>query len=384
MMRHRPAYRLRRWWAVLVGGLMPVAFSTGLRATGQNAGLLDAAAVRRKLEQGVSLAWDGVPLGEGIGGLCRERGLACLIDRRVDPNRRITVADENAPLKKLLDRIAEAGDLGVAMVGPVLYWGPKPTAEELPTVAAIARERIKKLDRRLQVKWLSPHAAGWSDFAEPRWLIKQLAKLAGAEVEGIAAVPHDLWARAELPRLSWCDQLTLIAAQFDLRFELSRDGRSIQLAAWPAAPTLERDYPGGRVPRARARQWKQRSPAAQIVVRGDRIVVRGTLADHERIFSSRGTARGERPGRHRAAAEKRYDLKVRGVPAKKLIETLAERLGWTIEFDPRIPARRLDGTISVEVHQVTAERLFRATLDAARLDLRREKRHVIITLPPQR
>ena len=93
----------------------------------------------------------------------------------------------------------------------------------------------------------------------PRELLTHLVEQAGVDLLGGQQVPHDLWAAADLPALTWVDRVTLIVNQFDLTFEVVPGGRSVRLIPVPppAAPSAV-----GWVERSEPRQPEQESRRA--------------------------------------------------------------------------------------------------------------------------
>ena len=102
----------------------------------------------------------------------------------------------------------------------------------------------------------------WDDLTEPRQLVDALAEEAGVEILGVERIPHDLWPAADLPPLSWIDRLTLIAAQFELSFELDKTGRRAQLVPMPEDVAVVRSYQAGADAAVVARRWTKALPNA--------------------------------------------------------------------------------------------------------------------------
>ena len=125
---------------------------------------------------------------------------------------------------------------------------------------------------------LTAHAWRWDELSEPRQLVGQLAGEAGVTIAHGELIPHDLWPAVDLPPLSWVDRLTLVAAEFDLTFQIGASGQ-VDLVPIPAAVALARDYPAGRDPAAVAERWRKQFPDAKVSVEGNKVRLVGLAED---------------------------------------------------------------------------------------------------------
>ena len=183
------------------------------------------AAIGQQLAVPVSVSWTNLPLARALKSLAKAQHVAIVLDRRVDPERPITLAIDQEPLGEALEKIAGHLTLGYCQFGPVAYFGPPTIAKRLRTLAALRLDELRQLPTPVTRKLLMMRSSHWEDLTEPKQLLEDLAAEAGVEILGIDKIPHDLWPAADLPPLSWIDRLTLIAAQFDLSFELDKAGR---------------------------------------------------------------------------------------------------------------------------------------------------------------
>ena len=217
-------------------------------------------ALQERLSSPVDITWAENPLRHAVGGLARSQRVAVLIDRRVDPEQKLDIALEEVSLREAFEKIARSRGLGVSLLGPVLFVGPPKAAAQLRTVAALRDEDARRLPAAAAKKFAARKSMTWDDLATPRGLLAQLAAENGVKIAGLELVPHDLWAAADLPPLSWTDRLTLVAIQFDLTFAISADGTAVRLAALPERVAVVRNYPGGDDPEATARKFAALAP----------------------------------------------------------------------------------------------------------------------------
>ncbi len=339
-----------------------------------------AADFERALDQPVRISWAGVPLREATRALARSQHVALLVDRRVDPQTPLDLRVEDRPLRDVLARIAENLQLGVAYVGGVIYLGPAETAARLPTVAALRKDEAAELTRRARQIWLAKHALQWNDFATPRELIEQITAAMDCSVSGLHQVPHDLWAAASLPPLARADQITLIAAQYELTYQIRDHGRKLVFVDLPQRVIIERVYAGGRNPQQLAERFRNLAPRANVRLAGPNVIVAAALEDHLRLTAG-GNARRLSTARPLGGGRQLHTLVVSEAPLRRLLEQLAQRFSLDITFDEeaiRLAGLSLDEDVSVDVQNATTDELLEAVLEPVGLRLRRDKNRMIV------
>ena len=194
------------------------------------------------------------------------------------------------PLRAAFEKIARSRGLGVSLLGPVLFMGPPEAAARLRTLAALREEDVRRLPAAAagEVTRTEVHDLGRSGHAART--DGRTGRRKRREMAGLELVPHDLWAAADLPPLSWTDRLTLVAIQFDLTFAISADGTAVRLAPLPERVAMVRSYPGGADPEATARKFAALAPGAEIKLAAGQVYVRGLVEDQERITQPRHAA----------------------------------------------------------------------------------------------
>jgi hypothetical protein len=333
-------------------------------------------ALARRLAAPVDIVWSENPLRPALRGLARAEHVAILLDRRVDPEQRVELKLTAVPLAEVMRKIAERQHLGVAMLGPVAYFGPPEAAARLRTLAKERDEEVRSLEPITARPFLKARSLAWKDFATPRAVLAQLAEEAGVEIDGLALVPHDLWAAAEMPPLSWVDRLTLIANQFDLTFTVFSDEPHVQLFPVPKRVALLRTYRA--IPNAdlAAKRIQTLAPEAEITIEGDRILVNARLEDHERIAAPKGSVDHAEPPLSpktpgRVAISR---LAVQEKPLDKVLEQLAARLNFELKMDTQaLKAAGIapDQRVSIQVENASLDQVLRELLRKTPLTYRR-------------
>jgi hypothetical protein len=341
-------------------------------------------ALKQALSQKVGVSWSNVAARRAIEEFSRTQRVAFVLDRRIDPDQKIELAFSDVPLTEAFQRIARRLDIGTAMVGPVVYFGPKRAARRVATVAALANEAALRLTSPAKARWLQAKAWKWEDLARPRDLVDEALRENGIVVENPKQIPHDLWGAADLPPLPLATRLTLVLCQFDLTFEVTKDGASIQLVPMPERPVIQRDYSvTGSAAEAASKLKKTELLAdAEVSVAGGKVVVRGTQEDQEIVSE----LIAGRTARRTTVSEGRkvYSMPRVDAPVSKLLETIGRQLNLEIQIDrPAVSAAgiSLEKSVQVDVKDVTADQLLNAVLEPA--GLMYERRGEVVQVKPR-
>ena len=181
-------------------------------------------------------------MGTALERLAETQSLAIWRDRRIDPNLLITLTVADQPLTDVFAAIGQQAGAATVPFEGVIYVGPQQTADELATLAALARQPLVKAPAAARAKWLKPHTWSSSRLSEPRQLLNELAAAADAKVQNEQSVPHDLWPARELPALAAIDRAVLLLAGFDLTCRLSPDGSELQVIPITRPVAIAQEY----------------------------------------------------------------------------------------------------------------------------------------------
>jgi hypothetical protein len=359
--------------------------SAGGKPETRPTGWLTGSALQKRLSGSVNIDWGGNPLRQALRGLSEAQQVAVLVDRRVDPGRRIDLQLTATPLATALHAIANGRQLGVSQFGPVAYFGPPGATARLRTLALLREEEVERLSPNAARKFLAKKPLAWEDFATPKDLLGRLADDAGIELAGLDRVPHDLWAAADLPPLSLLDRLTLIVNQFDLTFQVSEDGSKVRLVPVPEDVGITRSYSAGQNAEATAKKYAALVPTAKITVAGGKVVVRGMLEDHERISPPRDPSESAGKEHPSGPMETRIDrLVIKEKPLGPVLEQLAVRLNFQLRMDRAAIAAAgisLDQRVSVHVERATVDDVLRELFKNTRLNY--DLKGNVVTITPR-
>jgi hypothetical protein len=284
----------------------------------------------------VSVEWRELPLSDAIRRLKSVETVELLLDRRVDPNQRISLEVAHAQADEIIARIAEVCSLGHARIGQLFYLGPRQTAERLTALARARRREVNKLPADARQSLSERRRIAWPQLTEPRGLVTRLVEDHGWRITRGERIPHDLWAAGALPSMALADQLTILLAGFDLTYRIVPDQQTIEIVPvdWASIAAV---------------------PAA--------------------------VPPKERPRRTAPGDQQVFTLRVENQPVGKVLEQLAQRLGWQLTVDDaaiRAAGRSLDVHVSFTVEKANEDELLEAILKPARLKAERDGRSVRI------
>ncbi len=292
-----------------------------------------------------SLHWGANPLRRALDSLARSQRVAVFLDRRIDPGQPIDFSVQNERLRDVIQRLAASLQIGVCCVGPVVYFGPRPTTDVLEEAIELRRSEIRRWPAAFAKRLLDARPTAWSELAEPRQLIQDLGQRSKLEIEGLERVPHDLWPAADLPALDFAEHMSLLLAGFGLTFQPIREAPRIRLVPLPVAEDRVAESP---------KTQPQPHPAKK----------------------DRPSGKPTPPG-----SEVRYTLEVQNQPVGAVTQALASQLGLHVELDPKTQDR-LDRRVSFQVKEATLEALLQALLEPAGLTYRLSDQGLTVTIQP--
>jgi hypothetical protein len=302
---------------------------------------------QQALAEPCDILWAANPLRQAFKSLSLARKVAILIDRRVDPSQKLDVSLKDVPLESALQTIAEGRGLAVARLGAVVYVGPPSAAKHLLQIAALLDKDTRHLPETARLKFRQTKTLAWDDLVSPRELLERIADQSGLKITGLELVPHDLWAAADLPRLTLADRLSLIAVQFDLALKISDRGNRIELL--PLSAELRRPPPR------------------------EQDATRSRLAP-----KPTATAKTE-PSTNLKLT--RIQLVVRQKPLEPVLKQLANRLGLELKIDHdaiRAAGISLDQLVSLHAENATVDECLAQLLKSTGLSFYRRDRLVEI------
>ncbi len=340
---------------------------------------LTGPALARRLAEPADVEWKtGATLRDSLGRLSRAMHAAIVLDRRIDPSREVDVSRSNTALLDVLNAIADrfnlrhaqptsfprpAPAIAVKPLGSVVYIGPKSVADNLRTIAEVRRDEVRKLPAAQAERLNARAELRWEELATPRQIMADLAKRSGVAMTGVEElVPHDHWPAGDWPAMSFVEQLTLLAAQFDLTFRVAAGGKQVRLVKLtPDDVKIERTHTIAANAQKVAEAWRAACPDAEIRQTGNKISVRGRLEDHEWLTSPTKTKTAATPTKGKSI----YTYTVKNKELGVVIRHLAEQLNLKLKMDEEmIGAAGIDlkQLVTFSVKDAPIDKLFEAAL----------------------
>lgn len=169
------------------------------------------------LDAEVHASWTQVPLRAWAARVSELAGRPVILDRRIDPDRRVTLTTRGEPLRAILDRVAAEAGAAVDELESTIRLVPLALAGKARAADHDRRHRIGSAPTSARRTLDAAEPWGWLAAARPRDLLEALAREAKLEVRGIDTIPHDHFPPADFPKLSLAERFDLVLAHFDRR-----------------------------------------------------------------------------------------------------------------------------------------------------------------------
>jgi hypothetical protein len=249
--------------------------------------LLTGKSLRDAMAQRRSVVTSGITLKESLTSLQSDTGIAIVLDRLADPSARLEISTKYVTNQQIILALANAESLSASFGDRFVLIGNEGVTGRLRTLSEINRLAIQNLRSTLKkdtYRQLSElHNASWPDLSEPRSLLIAAADATGLTIINPEAIPHDLWAAAVLPDLTFCDLATLILNQFDMTFDLNDKGE-MTITPITESVVIEQRH---RVPapdkNTIVEKWDSAFPELNIKWIGSTAVVTATIETHEQL-----------------------------------------------------------------------------------------------------
>lgn len=342
---------------------------------------------RRELDKPVTVTRSDVELRPMLARLAADRGIAIVLDRRVDPGQEV---DANLPptrLQHAVEQIAQQADAIVSVVGDTVFIGSPESTAKLRTLCVLRARELDAFGDALgarEFELAQTHSFAWDDLERPADLLLRVAQRGGLMVEGLDRIPHDLWAGGTFIGVTPIEAISLVLIQFDLTFEWTGTADGIRLVSAPAQVAIQRTHPVRVIAPATARDLvRERFPDVAVEISGRQLTATATVEQHEDIEV---LARGDDPDEDDAAAgfgplaRRRFTLRVVRQPAGAVLKTLQVN-DVDVQYDgDALAAAGVDLTtkISLDLQQATADELLTAICEPLGLEYEIKGEQILI------
>ena len=278
----------------------------------------------------VHATWRSTPvasIAERIGSIA---DMPVVLDRRIDPTRRIDLDGAGRPAETVLRELAEAAGGELAVLRNSFRISPAGLGRRVAGADAARASRLKGMPPRMKQSLESKAACRWEAGTSPAELVERLAEEASIPVGMLEEIPHDHLPAGSLPALPLAERLDLLLAHYDLRIGPAPQGqRGLAIAPLGEAQ-------GGR-PRERPADRKDGGKRSGVLI--DRYSLRAEAPLGEllealakkfgltlRLDADAVAAKGVAAGEIVRVAEQ-------DAPRERILDAVTKPLGlsWTIE-----------------------------------------------------
>jgi hypothetical protein len=324
---------------------------------------LSEAEFTKAIVQPLTIRFDETPLGDLLGELGRERKLSILIDRRVDPTRRVSWRMDGEPfLEAVADRL-EASSLTARAIGSTILVGPEDSLKRLRTLVALRTEELRdKGDGALKARFelLPRRSFDWLEATEPRELLVDLGKKWHVKIEGADRVRYDLWPAGRMTGVNAIEAMSLVLIQFELTFSWDETASTISIQPVPEKVFIRRQH---QVPAAKQAdligQIDQVFKSIDHTLEKERLTVRASIEEQEKIASllNPRLTKPVTPKTREPLERRRFTWTISGVRIRDALKEL-ENQGITIAYDKEAFAAAgvdLDRRVDLKMDKASAE-----------------------------
>jgi hypothetical protein len=352
-------------------------------AIGQEA--VTGRAFRRVLQQSITGRITNRSLRDTMQQLGSDRGIAIVIDRRIDPNQLLSVRLENLSLADSLAAVADEVNARVSVLDNVVVVGPTKSMKNLATLVQLREKEAKKF--RTTRKLRESRTISWPMLTEPKTVVSDIVAGSQIQFKQLDTIPHDLWAAATLPETDGVQALSILLIQFGSTFRFTQSGKSIELVPEPEVSVIEeRVRISSKAPENLLKIVAQRFPKAQIKKSGSSLWVQARI---ETIDAIRDLALGRKPREppppaKAAMSDVTYTLTVSQVPARAIFERMKEQ-GTPIEWDDsalKSAGVDLDKLVAVDVRKADTAEFVKILCDQIGVGFRVETYRVVLFPKP--
>jgi|GEM_PF-2209655 len=313
-----------------------------------------------------SMTWMEAELRTELQMASRNTGIAVLVDRRLDPGQKISLALQNVSFEQFLWNIAEQSGAGVIRLDTLYYLAP-------PETIATIQQRLRNLENAsnhpglnpLMQKALQRRIPVRSELPfEPQALISGICKDCGIPVRGLELIPHDFWAPIDLPHTKIPEIVSILVAGFKLEITVSENG---DLSILPA---IQPDTVEFRIPRdVSARADLSRVQAIDGIALDKRDGIDVIAGKPEPVFAAIRELAQSAP--HPGVANHPGSREVLSLHVKasrgSIAATVAQLLQVRLVYSETEKAK-LDAIVEINVDKVSADELLETCLKGSGLE----------------
>ncbi|MDO4558146.1 MAG: hypothetical protein Q4C47_04190 [Planctomycetia bacterium] len=186
--------------------------------------------VRKQISR---LAFSGIPYRTAVKRVAESLETPVLIDRRLDPDSTIELMIHSpTDSSDIFQKLASFRNAVALEWNDLIFLTPEDSVEMISMARRNMTAELKQASPGVKTSLLRKRKVRWPDYSQPRRLIGQWCEKepgCGGIPEGLAHIPYDLIAAAELPPMTLADRVTLIAVQYGVVPGITENGTALTL-----------------------------------------------------------------------------------------------------------------------------------------------------------
>ena len=305
----------------------------------------------------ISASWTDTPLRQVLNRFSESQHVGTFLDRRADPSSLVNIAAKNMSPEHFLWEIAESQELGMCRVADFYFFGPPEISAALPTIWQQMESESGRQRKTFKVQWERKSTLTTKPVVVVKQLLDRLATEHGFEVENPQAIPHDVWARVELPETSVAGRVGIVLVGFGKWFERSKDGTKIKIIDFPSIKTASFRTVTLSDPQATAKKMKPDFPDLKISGNKKRLTASGPPLEVARFRRQLAQAQTVKPV---APENNRFSLNTQA-PRGSILVTVARQLNLELEFYGESKSL-LEEEVQLKIKDATLSQLLDETL----------------------
>ena len=317
----------------------------------------------------ISAWWSKADLGYRLQTFSKTQRIGIFLDRRVDRQLPLALGLKDRTTEQVLWTVADQKNLGICQLGDFYFIGPRETAAKLPIVIdQLTRESIRQR-KKYSVDWNQRVEFSMPPVVQPQTILQQLAADHGFQIAGLESLPHDTWARFELPATSLTIAVQTILSGFGKTIQRNATGDKITIVDLPAIDSAKREFtlPAGMSSeefKTLADQLEQQFTKLKFRHRGKRLTVTGPpqeLANVRSELVAKQQAIGVESG------IKTYTLSPTTEFRGSILKSIGQQTSRQIDFPPDYQGL-LNDRITIEAKNNSLEELLFKVLSGTDLE----------------
>lgn len=175
----------------------------------------------------VRVEWNNAPFISTLERLATTTGVTFFIDRRVNPERTLTLARIEGTLREVVEKSLAPHELILTVRGTLGYITSREKSASLNAALAASQKRIESLPRSRQRLWQEKISYTIDQLSDPRESLTELCQRQKIMLGGTEKLPHDRWRETRFINVPLHEIITLILFGFDATWDFDNDGKII-------------------------------------------------------------------------------------------------------------------------------------------------------------